>query len=586
MKPIAIAALTLLLQTTAQASAQQVAKAAIEGTAVRTGSGEPISGVRVILTRVPPQPAGNLPAPINGPPPVSATLPSATTDSQGKFALKDLEAGSYRVTFAANGYAKQDYGQRSFTGQGAPITVAAGQTAKAINIAMTPAGNVSGHIRDGAGLPAAGVPIQLSRVSYNANGQRGLQVVTVEITNDRGEYRLFWISPGRYYVNAGSAPGLSSRSFLGGPAGSPNLVPGQSFAYTFYPGVSDVNRALALDVAAGAEVSGIDFTVLPQRLLNVRGRLVDSRTGTAPSAVSVSALYQIFDSSGSTGGSNNYNASTGTFELANLVPGSYVVQAFVAHNNPSSPIIDSGSRVASNEQRYDVATQVPIELTSTDLEDVVLTLGRSPLSGRVTVDGTPPSSLSVLKVYLRPSRNGTITNSVGASLPPVPAANDDGTFRIDSVLPGEYRLAMPGLPDDLYIKGARYNQNDVLNKPLVYCAAESGILEIVVGSGAVQISGTAVDGQSRPAAGIPVVLVPDQNRDRIELYKNATTDANGRYSLRGIAPGDYKLFAWDSVDSFVWFDSDFLKSHEGQGRAIHVLESSNQVVDLKTALGN
>jgi 5-hydroxyisourate hydrolase-like protein (transthyretin family) len=81
-------------------------------------SGEPISGARVILTRLVVNSAN------------ATALPSATTDGQGKFLLKNLDAGDYRVTFAASGFAKQDFGQRSFSGQGSPIALAAGQTLK------------------------------------------------------------------------------------------------------------------------------------------------------------------------------------------------------------------------------------------------------------------------------------------------------------------------------------------------------------------------------------------------------------------------------------------------------------------------
>jgi 5-hydroxyisourate hydrolase-like protein (transthyretin family) len=91
---------------------------------------------------------------------------------------------------------------------------------------MTRAGNVSGHIRDEAGFPAAGVPVQLSRIRYNENGQKSFQPLELQRTNDFGEYRMYWVSPGRYYLNAGSAPG-PNRVQSGG--GSPNLVPGDSF---------------------------------------------------------------------------------------------------------------------------------------------------------------------------------------------------------------------------------------------------------------------------------------------------------------------------------------------------------------------
>jgi hypothetical protein len=142
------------------------------------------------------------------------------------------------------------------------------------------------------------------------------------------------------------------------------------------------------------------------------------------------------------------------------------------------------------------------------------------------------------------------------------------------------------VPENFYVKAARYNQNDILYSPWTYTGTEAGTLEVVVSSGAVQISGVAMDAQSRPVAGVPIVLIPDQHRDRYELYKNTTTDANGRYSIHSISPGDYKLFAWESIDLNAWFDPEIVKRFENQGRALHILESSNQIVDLKTISEN
>src|SRR5206468_664923 len=107
---------------------------------------------------------------------------------------------------------------------------------------------VSGRVLDNSGRPAVGTPVQVLRVSYNANGRRITQQVTSSaVTNDRGDYRLFWIPPGQYYLVAGDDTAAvpdrappSSASTLGM---SPNVVPGKEFAITFYPGVPDIDDA-------------------------------------------------------------------------------------------------------------------------------------------------------------------------------------------------------------------------------------------------------------------------------------------------------------------------------------------------------
>jgi len=71
------------------------------------------------------------------------------------------------------------------------------------------------------------------------------------------------------------------------------------------------------------------------------------------------------------------------------------------------------------------------------------------------------------------------------------------------------------------------------------------------------------------------------------LYKSQSTDQYGRFDLRGIAPGDYKLFTWDEVEEGAWEDADFLKTFEETGEKVSVQEGDSKSVNLteiKTAI--
>jgi hypothetical protein len=59
------------------------------------------------------------------------------------------------------------------------------------------------------------------------------------------------------------------------------------------------------------------------------------------------------------------------------------------------------------------------------------------------------------------------------------------------------------------------------------------------------------------------------------------TDASGHFSLSPIAPGDYKVFAFESLDSYSYFDPDFQKRFDGVSKPIHVTETSRQEIELK-----
>jgi Carboxypeptidase regulatory-like domain len=123
------------------------------------------------------------------------------------------------------------------------VTLVEGQARKDVAISLIPAGNVSGHVRDYAGEPITGLRVQLLRSAYDGSGKRPLQTVGTTRTDDRGEYRLYWVTPSRYYLNVG----------LGNPdqrpeGRSPNEVVPKPYPTTYYPGTLDPSKASILDV--------------------------------------------------------------------------------------------------------------------------------------------------------------------------------------------------------------------------------------------------------------------------------------------------------------------------------------------------
>ena len=110
----------------------------------------------------------------------------------------------------------------------------------------------------------------------------------------------------------------------------------------------------------------------------------------------------------------------------------------------------------------------------------------------------------------------------------------------------------------------------------------NGTVDISLSPNVSQIDGAVLDDRGQPIPGILAVLVPDRDRDHTELFKTATTDQTGHYSIRGIPPGDYKLFAWETVESFGYFDPELLKQSDSQGKAIHISDSSKLNQDIHT----
>jgi len=57
---------------------------------------------------------------------------------------------------------------------------------------------------------------------------------------------------------------------------------------------------------------------------------------------------------------------------------------------------------------------------------------------------------------------------------------------------------------------------------------------------------------------------------------------DGRFEFHALAPGHYKIFAWENVDlNPLRYDPDFLRPFESQGQAIHIDENGKLSVRLK-----
>jgi hypothetical protein len=551
----------------------------IEGTVLRAGSTESVSGARVTVVRVnaatgaavplagtistssfgggnnaalpviPGTGAGPFAQPLPAPGPFPPQpIPAVTTERDGKFVVPNLEEGAYRVTISMNGYVRQDYGQRVFPGQGIPLTLGRGEVLKSIVVNLTQTGAVTGRIIDNNGQPAANVPVQLIRASYNSSAQRIFTTAGRATTNDRGEYRIFWIAPGRYYLAAGTSPG----------DGSASTQP-DNYAFTFYPGTQDVSRASTHEVQSGSE-SVLDLVVPKQQHYRIRGRIIDALS-QSPNLLGLSLA--VSTQGGGTASftySQAYNPATGMFEIRDVMPATYVLH------------VNTGPATA----------RVPVTVTNADIENLTIVLSTgTPVTGQARIENaTTPAIPPATRVQLRPVV-AEIANFVGFAPSATPNAAD-GTFRLDGVLRGEYRVIVAP-PNDHYVKAALLDRSDVLNRTIEIGNADNTarVLDVVLSPNVAQIDGVVTDDRLQPLAGVQVVLFPDRNRERVELFKAVTSDQSGKFILRSIAPGDYRLFAWEGLENFAYFDPDLLKRSEPLGKALHLDESAKINVDIK-----
>ena len=157
-----------------------------------------ISGV-VVTDETPPQPVRRVVVTLTG----AELRPSrgAITDDEGRFALAGLPAGRFTLTAMRAGFVTSVYGAKRPGRPGTAVTLTAG-LAQQVTVRLWRGAVIAGVLRDDTGEPVPNVPVTAVRVSGSGGGLNLTLTNNGGATNDRGEYRIFGLEPGRYLVLA------------------------------------------------------------------------------------------------------------------------------------------------------------------------------------------------------------------------------------------------------------------------------------------------------------------------------------------------------------------------------------------------
>jgi hypothetical protein len=266
------------------------------------------------------------------------------------------------------------------------------------------------------------------------------------------------------------------------------------------------------------------------------------------------------------GGAGGMVKEDGTFEIASVPPGSYYVTAL-----PTQGTMSTIGRTA-------------VDVTREDVENVMLTLASgTTLRGGIRLDSdarqqeqAQGSKIAFGSVHVQLSAmEGMAFNSPGAT------AKEDGSFEIQNAGPEKYRMLVYNLPPGVWLKSIRAGDQEVLDSGIDLSAGTPGPVEVTLGAGVGQIGGMVQDAKQQPAAGSMVTLLPDpMKEERNDLYRMTSTDQNGRFTLQGIAPGEYKLYAWEDIDPGSYMDPEFLKPHESSARKVTIKANSLEQITL------
>jgi hypothetical protein len=551
--------------TPAQARQAEAPSARLAGRVVAADSGRAIVGARVAIN--------------------AADLPggrAALTDDRGAYEFTGLAAGRYSVTVSKSGFVSLSYGQRRPLQPGTPLQIADRQNLSTIDFRLPRGSVITGRVLDEGGEPAVGSRVRVLRYQY-VQGSRQLVPAGEAPADDRGQYRVWGLNPGEYYVRATLPATNLGRQTLGGtplPAGRGLAALGQLFggapdadqpvayAPTYFPGVATADAARPITVGLSVEAAGIDFSLLRVQTSLVSGRAVSS-DGSLVTAGTVVLTPEA--GAGQLGSISGRIQGDGGFSLPRVPPGRYMLRATTSGGGRGR----GGSLPQFAMQPLAVNGDTTIHLT--------LAPGGT-ISGTVTLRATRSSS--------PPSPNQfrvTVQALDGPAFGAIPNARvtSEGAFTLDGVSVGP-RLIRAQAPRGWALSSVLVGGRDVIDVPVdIRSGTRLSDVGLVFTDALSEVAGTVTDQRGAPVTEYTVLAFPREAslwRPQARHIMTARPDQTGRYQLRGLPPGDYFLAVVDPAEPGEWFEPAFLNQHRAHAAQLALGEGDVRTQDFKVTV--
>jgi hypothetical protein len=530
----------------------------------------------------------------------------ATTNDNGVFEFNELPAGRYTLTASKTGYLTLQYGQRRPLEPGKPIDLAAGQALTSLDFALPRGSVITGRVVDEFGEPIPDASIQALRYQYVGGQRQLIPAGRIAQTDDIGQFRVFGLAPGDYYVAAtvrtrglgqviaselteriqsgdatagvavevanlpggaiaaagsgGSGP--VSFQFFGG--GEPAERTG--YAPTYYPGTTTAAEAQRITVGVAEEVPGISFSLTPVRLSRISGTAVDSQGAAIPRGmvlVRPSRGGPVLMRGNATGGAIN----NGVFTIAGVPPGDYLLQVRAGRNGPDAEF-----------------ASVPLSVAGSDIQGVVISTAQgATLAGRVIFGSTNANAPNPASMQI-----SVVSTDVGQTpLGPGPMGtrvSSTGTFELRG-LSGTALFRVTPLPSGWTLKSVRLGGADITDIPYDFKPGESlSGLEIELTDKITHIDGVVTSSRGEPIKEYAVVVFSDDS-DRWQpptrFVRTSRPDQEGRFQVRGLPPGRYLAVAVEYLEQGAESDLEQLDRLKQGATPVSLDEGDTRQLELK-----
>jgi hypothetical protein len=468
---------------------------------------------------------------------------SLLTATDGKFRFDGIPQAPINLTVRKPGFFSEQELRQGAPSVDHPIQV--GPDMPPVILKLVPEGVIYGRVTGPDGEPINNLPV---RLLYGAltEGERNWQQRGGGQTDDEGEFRLFGLMPGIYYLEAG--PRASQ------PAPGRATDPPRGYGAAYYGGGSDMASAAPIEITPGKQIRA-DLSLPSEPLHQISGLVVGAAAG-------MPANVQLFTPEGqSVPVGIQTNPQDGAF--TGFVPsGSYVLKANV---------YGKGGPVGVGSQ--------PLTVTG-DTAGIILNVGPTAIVP-VTVDlrstrnlapNPQPNQQQMVSVQLIPQ--GSVIRNIHSSTMEGPPENRSLVVR--NVEPGVYRVRVRPF-GSWYVESARRGPANLLTDDLSIDAGDVGApIEIVLRDDLAALSGIILS-RGQPAPGI-VILAPDS---RAQTPITFVLGPQGKFERRDLPPGEYRVFAFDRVDGLEYTSPEAMRSFSSATQLVRLAPNGEATVNLE-----
>lgn len=528
----------------AQASASMISpkRAVLRGIVTKDPGGEPVKKALIELIAENQAEGGNY---------------TAETAADGTFLVEDVLPGRYLLLAERTGFLDIEKRRRD----GRVLSLSAGQELTDVHIRFQASAVIRGRVTDEEGDPMQGAQVTVMRQTFPA-GHHHWEQVLQDQTNDLGEYRLAGLAPGNVYVAVSPPPDFRTlienggRGADRGKQSGPEKPPPPAYQTTYYPGTADRSQATPVQLHAGDDFP-VNFSLTPGPSLSIQGAVVN-----LPPKSSATIMLQSRDFNLAMSGTEVHN--DGSFVIRNVSPGSYILQAMV-----------EGSAVP-------MTVRQELQVVSTNVEGLrLIAQPGATVRARLRVESNGSGLLDLQRTFLKlqPADDEEVVLA-GQRIAEVAA---DGNVEWNGVPPGTYYVEMAGSTastQDWFLKTVLAGGRDA-NDSGISVSGGLVVVDLVASANGGTVDGVVTNEKGEPVSNTEVVAVPEARwRGREDRFRQTVSDQTGHFSLHGIRPGNYTLFAGNGVEGDEYYDPDFVRNFDGQGTPLRVNDGERKAVQL------